>query len=168
MTLLPPKMSDEWIELDAGPLWRVEMLQEELANQGVDAFVPDSTLKRVDPFMATGNVFDYRLLVRAEHAGRARELLQELQLRPEEQVEPERVDEAMFRLERLGRRIQWCAMVTVFAPVGLWLWFRYVRAARKRTEVPRDHRWTRLAAVMCAVEIVIAIVFGVAVQRFEA
>jgi hypothetical protein len=167
MSILPPKMSDEWIELDAGPLWRVEMLQEELANQGVDAFVPDTNLKRVDPFAAAGNVFDYRLLVRAEHSSRARELLQELQLRPEEQDEPERVDEAMFRLERLGRRIQWCAMVTLFAPVGLWLWFRYVRTARDRTELPRDHRWTRLAAVMCAVEIVTGITFWVAVKLFE-
>src|SRR5207247_945646 len=62
-SILPPRISERWIELDSGPLWKVEMLGEQLAQEGIAFFIPDSSLKRLDPFYVGGNIFDFRLLV---------------------------------------------------------------------------------------------------------
>jgi hypothetical protein len=155
----PVAMSRAFAEIFAGPLWKAEMLRGELELEDIPAFIPDSTMKRLDPFDVGGNVFDFKLLVPAEHAARAREIVgmprpEQYVERPAESLSEPRVDDAMARLEAQGRRIQWSALVMAFAPYGMWLAMQYVPAAARSPQRPAGHRLTLFATTVCLVECV--------------
>ena len=66
-------------------------------------------------------------------------------LEEERAADPERrtrVASPLEQLEKLGRRARWCSVWGLFAPVGLWLGWRYLRATRGLAEKPRDHAWS--------------------------
>ena len=150
-------MSSAWTEVFAGPLWKAEMLSGELELEDIPSFVPDSTMKRLDPFDTGGNIFDFKLLVPAEHAARAREIVglprpEQYVARPAESLSEPRVDDELAKLEVRGRRIQWSALVLAFAPYGLWLALRYLPASARHAQRPAGHRLTLFASVVCLVE----------------
>jgi hypothetical protein len=61
-------------------------------------------------------------------------------------------DPELARLEAVGRRIRWSAIVGMFAPYGLWLAVSYVPDATRRPVRPAGHHWTLFAIAMCVVE----------------
>jgi hypothetical protein len=167
----PVAMSSAWPEVFAGPLWKAEMLRGELELEDIPSFIPDSNMKRLDPFDVGGNIFDFKLLVPAEHAARAREIVsaprpEQYQARPSESLSDPRVDATTAMLEAEGRRIRWSAIVSVFAPYGLWLTWSYVPAAKKLATPPASHRWTLFASAICFLESAFALFFIAKATRF--
>jgi hypothetical protein len=153
----PVAMSSTWTEVFAGPAWKAELLKGELEERGIPTFAPDANIQTIDPFMRVGQVFDLHVLVPHDRSAEAlaviAECSQDAPLPPDatdDDTPP--ADAELKRLEAVGRRIRWSAIVGMFAPYGLWLAASYVPAATRQTVRPGYHHWTLFAIAMCGFE----------------
>jgi hypothetical protein len=153
----PVAMSSTWTEVFAGPAWKAELLKGELEEHGIPTFAPDANIQTIDPFIRVGQVFDLHVLVPHDRADEALAVIAECgadaPLPPDatdDDTPP--VDAELARLEAVGRRIRWSAIVGMFAPYGLWLAASYVPEATRQSVRPNGHQWTLFAIAMCVVE----------------
>ena len=142
--------------MSRGPLWQVQLEAGRLEAEGITTWLPDATIKTLDPF-ATGALPLLTVLhVPEEEERRARELLAEADLEgatPEELtaaalatppdpdlgITPEEArdlegsddDEVQERLETLARRTRWGALMVWLAPFAVYYGLAYLRLARR-------------------------------------
>lgn len=146
----------KWISVFRGPIWQVSMVQARLRDRGFQTYVPDPTLKVLDPFITGGGTaLDAELQVPEDAAAAA---LQEVErISAERQllaVDPG--DDGAFGargvrdLYRLGRRIQWAAWCGITAPIALILAPGYFRRVRQLGERPPAHGYVIAATVVAA------------------
>ena len=124
-------MSSRWVPLMQGSIPEVITLQASCEAVGIPTYVPDMNLIQADPFMRGANALALQLLVPEDRLDDARSFRG--QLEEDRAADPERrTPEAspLDRLEKLGRRARWCSVWGLFAPIGLWLGWRYLRATR--------------------------------------
>ena len=158
-----------WVTVEIGPPWRVELMWTALEEQGIPAFIPDRNLKTIDPFITAPLSLDCHLQVPEEHAAEAREVLDEVaslqeESPPEDQLQHEPgisqdIDAAndedheareTARLADIGKRIQWATLLVVTQVFVFYYAFQYYRELRKTDARPAGHRITVAAIVFVA------------------
>ena len=153
-------MSDDWVSVFQGAPQMAELIAGELQDNGIPAFTPDANMRALDPLDVGGAVFDARVLVARNDAQRALDIVRsnsDIASQPEFAVP--RADPALAELEQLARRIRWCAVISWFAPYGLWLAARYFPLARESHVRTGKHGLTVAATMLAFVEIAITIGF---------
>lgn len=65
----------DWVTISAGPPWQAEMDKARLEAEGIPVFLPDATMKTVDPFATGANPLFSQVRVPPELAERALEVL---------------------------------------------------------------------------------------------
>ena len=147
------------ITVHEGSLWEAQLLQGRLEAEAISSYIPDATVKQLDPFITGANPLDVRLQVTAPHAERALEVVKDYVrlTRQAPGIDPDNDDLTVADgdtgdLWKLGLRTRWMLLFTVFSPfllpfalVGVVL---YLRRAAKEASPPRGHRKTILAALI--------------------
>jgi len=133
-------MNSRWVPLMQGTIPEVITLQASCESIGIPTYVPDMNLIQADPFMRGGNALALQLYVPEDRLDDALDFRGRLVA--EQAGDPEREPRKIDPIESLGRRVRWCIMLAVTAPVGIWLGFRYLRATRGLVDKPEQHAWT--------------------------
>jgi hypothetical protein len=136
-------MTSRWVALFQGTIPEVITLQASCESIGIPTYVPDMNLIQADPFMRGANALALQLFVPEDRLDDARAFQE--RLAQERAADPERrarEPSPLEQLERLGRRARWCSVWGLFAPIGLWLGWRYIRATRHLEVKPQDHAWS--------------------------
>ncbi len=140
-------MSERLVTVFAGPLWEATVLQGRMEQDGVPAFLPDETIKVIDPFITGANAFDVALRVPANFEEQAMEIATDwVEASKATDAEPSPHDE----LRHLSRRARWASIWVVTAPYALILACRYLVLCRRYGLRPRDYSYT-VAAVLLSV-----------------
>lgn len=146
-------MGKQAIVVHSGPLWEVQLLQGMLEEEGVQAFIPDESTKRVDPFITGANALAASLVVSRADADRATALIdrhQEVAKQRDAQTPPHHPPTETERLAALGTRVRWASIMIVTVPFALWWGVQYVLGLRDDLPRPRYHRLT-IVAIFLAV-----------------
>jgi hypothetical protein len=156
---------------DLQPVFRGSMpevltLQSALAANGIESFIPDYTIKTVDPLITGQNVFEVSLHVAAKRVAEAEAEIRRLRKGAAEQAaqpaeagkppeepgaeppEPERPE----GLEGLGRRIRWASISVITAPVGVLWGIRYLGEVGALSEKPAFDLLTKVCFAICILE----------------
>jgi len=147
-------MGTQAVVVHAGPLWEVQLLQGMLEEEGIQAFIPDESTKRVDPFITGANPLTTNLVVAKDDAERATALIsrhKEVAEQRDDQVPPHHPPTEMELLARLGTRVRWGSIMIVTAPFALWWGFQYLKGLRPDGPRPRYHGLTMAAIVLALV-----------------
>jgi hypothetical protein len=164
------------VTVEVGPLWKMQLLRDVLEERGVQAFVADSNLKTIDPFITGAMAFDARLQVQEETVESAREALagaredakaiessaladlaQEAGDAEEMAAERPEPPPALETMTDLGRRIRWAAVLFWMHPFVFVYGVRYLRGARLLAAPPRGHALTLVALVVVTTLWVVAL-----------
>ena len=121
---------DGWVTVSRGPIWQVQLEAGRLAEEGIEAYLPDETIKVMDPFATGGLPLHTDLKVSAEDAARARELLDQQAATVAADAAPDADgkpgdDQDREAIEALARRTRWAALALItlpFAFVGSTAW----------------------------------------------
>jgi hypothetical protein len=133
-------MASRWVTLFQGTIPEVLTLQASCESIGIPTYVPDMSLIQADPFMRGGNALALELLVPADRLEDARAFRK--QLAEELRSDPEFAAPEVDPLELLGKRVRWCIVLLLTAPLGIWLGLRYLAAVRGLARKPAEHAWT--------------------------
>jgi len=161
-------MGKQAVVVHAGPLWEVQLLQGMLEEEGIQAFIPDESTKRVDPFITGGNPLATNLVVARADAERAAALIErhkEVAEQRDEKTPPHHPPTETARLAALGTRVRWASIMVVTAPFALWWGFQYLTALRGDVPRPRYHGLT-IAAILVALVFVCGF-FVIVADPFE-
>lgn len=145
-------MGTQAVVVHAGPLWEVQLLQGMLEEEGIQAFIPDESTKRIDPFITGANPLSTDLVVAKGDAERATALIQrhrEVAEKRDEGVPPHHPPTETERLAVLGTRVRWGSILIVTAPFALYWGIQYLWGLRGGVPRPRQHGLT-LAAIFLA------------------
>jgi len=176
---------DGWVTVHRGPVWQVELYQGLLADNGIDAFLPDATIKVMDPYATGALALDSAIQVRerdVEHAMRLLASLREeratgedldalalaappdpdLGISLEEAAAPDELEalgsvraRARDAIERLAARTRWASMIPIFFPIGIAYGFRYLGVSRRRGIRAAKHRLTLAAIGLSLLELLV-------------
>jgi len=144
-------MVKQAVVVHAGPLWEVQLLQGLLEEEGIQAFIPDESTKRVDPFITGANPLATNLVVARADAERAAALIErhrEVAHQRDRQAPPHHAPTETERLATLGARIRWSCVLVVTAPFGVWWGIEYLARLRAGAARPREHGKTIAAIVL--------------------
>ena len=153
------------VTLEMGPTWRMQILLGVLEERGLPAFVEDSNLKTLDPFITGALSFDARLKVPEESVEEARTALAEARrdgLEDDLSAEAERAfaaysgadvaepqpvapRDALGELADLGRRLRWAALFFWLHPFVFSYGVAYLRGLHATQGVPRGNGITLFA-----------------------
>lgn len=156
------------VTLELGPTWKMQLLCGVLEDRGVPAFVEDTNLKLIDPFITGALSLDARLKVPEEALVAAREALEEArrdgldmdlsseverefaaehgaELGVEHEESPSVASRAGVELAELGRRLRWAALLFWLHPFVFLYGARYLRGLSRAKQVPVGNRNTLLA-----------------------
>jgi hypothetical protein len=163
----PDRGSPEVEYRDLRPVFRGSMpevltLQSALAANGIESFIPDMTIKTVDPLITGQNVFEVSLHVPAKRVAEAEAEIRRLREGAAEQEEaagkPPEEPGGEFRgsmaadLEALGRRIRWASVSVITAPVGVLWGIKYIGDVRSLPEKPPFDLLTKVCFAICIIE----------------
>ena len=147
------------VTLEMGPLWKMWLLRDVLEERGVPAFVADSNLKGIDPFITGALPLDARLQVPAEALETARSALAESR-EDGARLDAEQADSLaqpreppssapdLAALSELGRRIRWASVLPWMHPFALYYGIRYLRDLARVHGRPTGHAYTVLALLL--------------------
>lgn len=146
--------------LEMGPTWKMHILCGLLEERGIPAFVQDSNIKLIDPFITGAMSFDARLQVPEESVAAARAALEEVRTQdleggPAPQAEesldavPEAArDRELEAMAALGQRIRWAAVLPWMHPFAFLHGFKYLHWTARRRRAPDGHAVTILVLVV--------------------
>ena len=145
-------MGKQAVVVHAGPLWEVQLLQGMLEEEGIQAFIPDESTKRVDPFITGANPLTTNLVVSKDDAERASALIEkhkEVAEARDAKTPPHHPPTETERLRVIGNRVRWASIMIVTAPLALWWGRQYI--AGLKPDVPRPHHHAlTIAAIFLA------------------
>ncbi len=131
----------EWIAVFHGPFHEALAVQATLGAHGITGFIPNETMKVVDPFITGGSAMGGVVLVHFSEFETAQEILEQTES-PIEPTAEDEVDE-VDGLEELGLTVQWCFFVPIIGwAAGVFFGLRYYTHARHRQQRPRRHAIT--------------------------
>ncbi len=147
------------ITVHEGSLWEAQLLQGRLEAEAISSYIPDATVKQLDPFITGANPLAVRLQVSPPDAARALEIIKDyVQItRQAPEIDPESDDLTaedgdVAGLWKLGLRTRWMLLFTVFSPFllpfALVMVVLYLKKAQGEGGPPRGHRKTLLAAII--------------------
>jgi len=146
----------KWISVFHGPTWKVSIVQARLQDLGFQTWVPDPTLKVIDPFITGGGTaLDAELQVPEDAAAAALAEVERFAVEREHRAaaahdDPVFGSQAAYDLYRLGRRIRWATWFWATAPVALWLAPKYFLRVRQLGLRPPAHGYVIVATVVAA------------------
>ena len=161
-------MGKQAVVVHAGPLWEVQLLQGMLEEEGIQAFIPDESTKRVDPFITGANPLATNLVVAQADAERAAAIIirhKEVAETRDEGVPPHHPPTETERLADLGRRVRWSSIMIVTAPLAIWWGVQYLWGLSSDTPRPRQHGMT-IAAIFLAMIFILGF-FVIVADPFE-
>ena len=153
-------MGTQAVVVHTGPLWEEQLLQGMLDEEGIQAFIPDESTKRVDPFSTGANPLGTNLVVAQADAERAAALISKHRKVAEKRdadVPAHHPPTETEQLATLGRRVRWSCVLVVTAPLALWWGVQYLWGLRGGVARPRQHGMT-VAAIFVALIFVFALV----------
>lgn len=157
-------MGKQAVVVHAGPLWEVQLLQGMLEEEGIRAFIPDESTKRVDPFITGANPLAANLVVAKDDAERASALIEkhkEVAEARDAQTPPHHAPTETERLARIGTRVRWASIMIVTAPFAIYWGMQYLLGLRGDVPRPRHHGLT-IAAIFLALVFLVGFVLIVA------
>ena len=149
------------VTLEMGPLWKMGLLRDVLEERGVPAFVADSNLKGIDPFITGALSLDARLQVPSEVLETARTALarsREEGARLDAELADAFVEPRgplsstpdLAALSELGRRIRWATVIPWMHPFVFYYGVCYLRDLARVAGRPAGHAYTVLALLLVA------------------
>jgi hypothetical protein len=153
----PDRGSREVEYRDLQPVFRGSMpevltLQSALMASGIESFIPDYTIKTIDPFITGKNVFEVSLHVPAKQVAEAEAEIRRLRAQPEEPGGESRGSGSQSEVDVLGRRIRWASVSIITAPVGVLWGIKYIGEARSLPEKPTYDLLTKICFAICILE----------------
>lgn len=172
----------ELVTIFTGSMPEAMSLHAALRAEGFDAFLPDETIKTVDPFITGMNALSMRVAVPADQVEEAEEAIRELRA---EKAEPsgteteaaaprdaEDAEDAAAEapapageaeVEKLASRVGWA--FCLFPPLGVWLGIRYLLASARLERTARHHG--RVLAILTICSIQTAIIVSLILSAFD-
>ncbi len=159
----------ELVTIFTGSMAEALSLHAALRAEGFDAFLPDQTIKTVDPFITGMDALSMRISVPADQVEEARQAIRDLRAAgpaapdgepgaspPEEDALP--APEA--EVEKLASRMGWA--FCLFPPIGVYLGIRYLIASARLERTSRHHGRVLAILTICSIQtaMVIAIVLA--------
>lgn len=171
----PAPRTAEWVTVHVASMSQVLVLRALLENSDIPTFVPDESMKTIDPFVTGFSPLEVRLQTPASQVALAREILgnsglpvglgadaapvhgePDLDAIPVDATNQEPLEDEP--LEVHGRRIRWASLLTITSPIALLLAPSYVSAARGRTPPPPDHALTLAAIALAGVTVLVGVI----------
>ena len=131
-----------WVTVFTGSFSQVLSMRTLVEGEGILTWVPDETMKTVDPFVTGVNPLGMELRVPETEVDRVGRMLADMRraagpaAAPVEPTDTERVVQQ-------GVVVRWCFVFAVLGWIaGTWLGWRYLAAARRLEKPPPSHGLT--------------------------
>ncbi len=156
---MEPSLSSRFVSVFEGRPSEVYVVQATLEAQGFHTFAADETIKTIDPFITGVGMLRRTLQVPSQQVEAARSYLAKLEASRKEAPGARVAQNHEPTLERLGRRLRWGALASLFAPIVPrleWLaialfgvfYLRYFLSTVTVQPKPRAHRATLVSGVV--------------------
>lgn len=135
-----------------GPYAQALTLQASLAAAGLQTFLPDQMMKAIDPFITGANPLGAKLLAPTAYAKETREAIEQWRTQNtnsstlENDEEETAVDPIEESLVSMGKKIWFCALFGITAPLGLYWAFRYAKLLPMAKNKPPQF-WIAIAGI---------------------